>query len=184
MDLLSDPNIEKTVAKAKATSDLMIAVLHVGKEYVYTPSSSAIREVDRFINAGADIVLCAHPHVVETYGMRTTSKGNTALVYYSLGNFISTQNKSPRNIGGMADINLGITREGDSVKVELLDYTMIPLVTHIASGTKVTTYFLSDYTEELCAKDKYFSKDNYQLEDLYKLYEEMVSEADYLVHRD
>jgi len=189
VDLLSDPNIEKTVAKAKATSDLMIAVLHVGKEYVYTPSSSAIREVDRFINAGADIVLCAHPHVVETYGMRTTSKGNTALVYYSLGNFISSQNKIPRMIGGMADINLGITKEGDSVRVDILDYTMVPLVTHIkanANGTikQITTYFLSDYTEELCTEHKYFKEEKYRLDDIYQLYEEMVSEADYLVHRD
>lgn len=184
VDLLSDTNIEKTVAEAKASSDLMIAILHVGKEYVYTPNSTAQKQVDRFIDAGADIVLCAHPHVVETYGMRTTSKGNTALVYYSLGNFVSTQDQSPRNIGGMADITLGITTDEDGVQIEILDYTMIPLVTHIASGKKVTTYFLSDYTEALCAEQKQFSSDGYTLDDLYRLYDEMVTEADDLVTRE
>lgn len=184
VDLLSDKNIEKTVAEAKKNSDLMIAVLHVGKEYVYTPNSTAQKQVDRFIDAGADIVLCAHPHVVETYGMRTTSKGNTALVYYSLGNFISSQNKIPRMIGGMADITLGITKEEDGVKIELLDYKMVPLITHIASGEKITTYFLSDYTEELCARHKYFQEEALELADLYRLYDEMVTEADDLISRE
>ncbi len=183
VDLLSDKNIEKTVAEAKKNSDLMIAILHVGTEYVYTPSNYAVKQVDRFIDAGADIVLCAHPHVVETYGMRTTAKGNTALVYYSLGNFISAQNKIPRMIGGMADITLGITKEENGCKVEILDYTMTPLVTHIASGEKITTYFLADYTEEQCAKHKYFMEEDYTLSDVWKLWDEMVSEADYLIER-
>jgi poly-gamma-glutamate synthesis protein (capsule biosynthesis protein) len=189
VDLTSDKNIEKTVAEAKANSDLMIAVLHVGKEYVYTPNSSAQKQVDRVIDAGADIVLCAHPHVVETYGMRTTAKGNTALVYYSLGNFISSQNQIPRMIGGMADITLGITKEADNVTIELLDYQMIPVVTHIkvndaGSIKQITTYFLSDYTDELCAEHREFKKENYTVDDIYKLYDEMVTEADHLISRE
>jgi len=182
VDLLSDKNIEKTVATAKENSDLMIAVLHVGDEYVYTPSKTAVKQVDRFIDAGADIVLCAHPHVVEAYGMRTTAKNNTALVYYSLGNFISYQDKSPRMIGGMADITIGLTKQADaSYKVEIVDYTMIPLITHQASGKKVTTYFLSDYTEEMCAKHHLFKADHLTLSDIYDMYEDMVNEAAYLV---
>ena len=182
VDLLSDSNIEKTVAKAKQTSDLMIAVLHVGTEYVYTPSNSAIKQVDRFIDAGADIVLCAHPHVVETYGMRTTKNNNTALVYYSLGNFISYQNKVPRMIGGMADITIGLTKQADSsYKVEIVDYDMVPIVTHLQGGGNISTYLLSDYTDALCAKHVYFKEENLTVSDLYGLYYDMVNEAAYLV---
>lgn len=182
VDLLSDKNIEKTVATAKKNSDLMIAVLHVGTEYVYTPSDYAIKQVDRFIDAGADIVLCAHPHVVETYGMRTTKNNNTALVYYSLGNFVSYQNKAPRMIGGMADITIGLTKQADaSYKVEIVDYDMVPLITHLQSRGKNTTYFLSDYTEELCSKHVYFKEENLSLSDLYDMYDAMVNEAAYLV---
>ncbi len=182
VDLLSDKNIEKTVATAKKNSDLMIAVLHVGTEYVYTPSNYAIKQVDRFIDAGADIVLCAHPHVVETYGMRTTKNNNTALVYYSLGNFVSYQNKVPRMLGGMADITIGLTKQEDSsYKVEIVDYDMIPLVTHLQSKGKNTTYFLSDYTEELCSKHAILKEENITLSDLYELYDSYVNEAAYLV---
>ena len=182
VDRLSDKTIEKTVATAKETSDLMIAVLHVGKEYVYTPSKDAIKQVDRFIDAGADIVLCAHPHVVETYGMRTTSNNNTALVYYSLGNFISYQNKVPRMIGGMADITIGLTKQEDaSYKVEIVDYDMVPLVTHLQGGGKISTYLMSEYTDALCSKHVYFKEENLTVSDLYDLYHEMVNEAAYLV---
>jgi len=182
VDLLSDKNIEKTVATAKSTSDLMIAVLHVGTEYVYTPSDYVIKQVDRFIDAGADIVLCAHPHVVETYGMRTTKNNNTALVYYSLGNFISYQNKVPRMLGGMADITIGLTKQEDSsYKVEIVDYDMIPIVTHLQGGGNISTYFLSDYTDALCSKHVYFKEENLKVSDLYDLYYDMVNEASYLV---
>lgn len=182
VDLLSDKNIEDTVAKAKATSDLMIAVLHVGTEYVYTPSNEHIKQVDRFIDAGADIVLCAHPHVVETYGMRTTKNNNTALVYYSLGNFISYQNKVPRMIGGMADITIGLTKQEDSsYKVEIVGYDMIPIVTHLQGGGNISTYLLSDYTDTLCSKHVYFKEENLKVSDLYNLYYDMVNEAAHLV---
>lgn len=182
VDIISDKNIEKTVATAKKNSDLMIAVLHVGEEYVYTPSKTAVKQVDRFIDAGADIVLCAHPHVVEAYGMRTTANKNTALVYYSLGNFISWQDAIPRMIGGMAEITIGLTKQEDATyKVEIADYTMIPLITHQPKGGKVTTYFLSDYTEEMCAKHSLFRKEQLTVSDLYDMYEEMVNEAAYLV---
>lgn len=182
VDRLSDKTIEKTVATAKETSDLMIAVLHVGTEYVYTPSDYAIKQVDRFIDAGADIVLCAHPHVVETYGMRTTKNNNTALVYYSLGNFVSYQNKVPRLIGGMADITIGLTKQEDSTyKVEIVDYDMVPLVTHLQGSGKNSTYFLSEYTDALCSKHVYFKEENLTVSDLYDLYYDMVNEAAYLV---
>lgn len=184
VDLLSDPYIENTVATAKATSDLMIAVLHVGTEYVYTPSNEAIKQVDRFIDAGADIVLCAHPHVVEAYGMRTTENNNTALVYYSLGNFISYQNKVPRMIGGMANITIGLTPQDDSsYKVEIVDYDMVPIVTHLQGGGNISTYFMSEYTDALCAKHVYFKDESLKVSDLYELYDKMVNEAAHLVER-
>lgn len=188
VDLLSDKTIENTVAEAKANSDLMIAVLHVGTEYVYTPSNYAIRQVDRFIDAGADIVLCAHPHVVETYGMRTTNNNNTALVYYSLGNFISYQNKTPRMIGGMADITISLTKQEDSsVKWEIANYDMVPVVTHIHREGEKTTYFLSDYTNDLCKQHPYMRNEETNevltVDDLYRMYDEMVNEAAYLVNR-
>ena len=164
VDMLSDTNIEETLKEAEENADITIAILHVGNEYVYEPTDYAKKQVDRFIDNGADIVLCAHPHVIEPYEKRVTDKGNKGLVYYSLGNFVSNQDELPRLLGGMADIDVKKTSNG----VEIVNYNMIPLVTHQERGY-FTTYKLEDYTDELCKKHKLYGKGlsiNY-LEDLY-----------------
>lgn len=153
VDMLSDPDIENTMKEAKENCDLLIAILHVGDEYVYTPSKYAKQQVDRFIDLGADIVLCAHPHVLEPYAMATTESGNTALVYYSLGNFVSSQAEVPRVLGGMADIK--VRKEKDEIKI--LSYDLIPLVTHQSPGN-YTTYRLDEYPDALAAQHRLMHK--------------------------
>lgn len=168
VDLLSDSDIESTLQTAEQNADITVAVLHVGTEYVYKPTDYAQKQVDRFIDNGADIVLCAHPHVIEPYEMRTTESGNTGLVYYSLGNFISNQNELPRILGGMADITVKKTTNG----VEIVNYNMIPLVTHQESGY-FTAYKLEGYTEDLCKRHKLYGK-GLSLDYLQDLYSKII----------
>jgi poly-gamma-glutamate synthesis protein (capsule biosynthesis protein) len=165
VDLLSDSDIEETLAEAEENADLTVAILHVGTEYVYEPTDYEQRQVDKFIDNGADIVLCAHPHVVEPYEIRTTDNGNSGLVYYSLGNFISNQDEVPRLLGGMADIT--ITKTGDNI--EISSYDFIPLVTHQEKGY-YTTYKLEDYTDELASRQKL----NVTVDELKELWNDIV----------
>jgi len=153
VDLLHDDDIEETLHEASENSDMLVAILHIGTEYVYKPTEYQLNNIDKFIDNGADIVICAHPHVVEPYEIRTTANGNSALVFYSLGNFISSQNKLPRVLGGMAEITIEKTISGDNTIVEITDYSVIPLVTHQEAGY-YTTYKLEDYTDELAKKHK------------------------------
>lgn len=168
IDLLSDNDIEATLKDAEDNADITVAILHVGTEYVYTPTDYAQKQVDKFIDNGADIVLCAHPHVLEPYELRTTEQGNTGLVYYSLGNFVSYQNELPRILGGMANITLAKVNN----KVYITDYELIPLVTHQQSGY-ITTYKLEDYTDDLCSKHKLYSK-GLSTAYLYELYDKIM----------
>jgi len=180
VDMLSDENIDNTMKEASENSDFQIAILHVGDEYVYTPTSYARKHVDKFIDLGADLVLCAHPHVLETYGKRTTDAGNTAVVYYSLGNFISTQNKDPRMIGGMADITIRKVSIGDHSTTFISNYELIPTITHLEKGN-YCVYYLKDYTNDLCKKHNLFKEKT--VDDLWKMYLSYISEADYLITR-
>lgn len=141
--------IAATLKEAKANSDILIPILHLGTEYKYEPSTYHKNYVEFFIDNGADIVLCAHPHVLEPYGMVTTKNNNTALVYYSLGNFVSAQDQMPRMLGGMAQIEL--IKEDGEVKIQ--SYDMIPLVTHYEKDY-FTTYKLEEYTNELASKHR------------------------------
>ena len=154
VDLLGDDEKMKLYLKtAKDTSDVVIAILHIGTEYVYEPTKYHKDYVELCIDSGADIVLCAHPHVLEPYGEITTKNGNKGLVYYSLGNFMSNQKKVPTLLGGMANITLERNENGE---VLVKDYSLTPLVTHY-SGKYYSTYKLEDYTDEL-AKTHNISK--------------------------
>lgn len=157
VDMLMDDDIEETLAEAEDNAELTVAILHVGNEYVYEPTIYAQEQVTRFIDNGADIVLCAHPHVVEPYEFVTTEAGNTGLVYYSLGNYVSSQDELPRIIGGMAKITVTKREYESYAEVEITDYTMEPLVTH-QEYRYYTTYKLEDYTDELCKRHTLYRK--------------------------
>lgn len=159
VDLLSDSDIEDTMLLCSTGSDIQIAILHVGEEYRYTPTEYQKEQVERFIDMGADVVICAHPHVVEPYEYVTTANGNEGLVYYSLGNFISGQTEIDRCLGGMAKFNIAydVDDNGNVTMASVAEYNMIPLFTHQQSGN-YTTYKLSDYTDDLLKKHKLYGK--------------------------
>jgi len=71
------------VAAARAENDLVVVMLHFGFEGSPTPSDSQRAAAHAAIDAGAAIVIGAHPHVlqpVEEYGR--------GVIVYSLGNFV------------------------------------------------------------------------------------------------
>ena len=161
VDLLSDDDIENTMFKCSTESDIQIAILHVGEEYRYKPTEYQKQQVSKFIDMGADVVICAHPHVVEPYEYVTTDNGNEGLVYYSLGNFISGQTEIDRCLGGMAKFNIAydVDDNGNVTMASVAEYNMVPLFTHQESGY-YTTYKLSDYTDDLLKKHKLHGKTN------------------------
>ncbi len=151
VDMLSDEGIDATLKECESNADVTVAILHIGEEYRYTPTEYQISKVDWFIDNGADIIFCAHPHVVEPYELHYTDNGNKGLVFYSVGNFVSAQDEVPRCLGGMAKVS--VWRIPYTNTIEIRGYTMLPLVTHQERGY-YTTYKLSDYTEELASRHR------------------------------
>lgn len=91
-------------------------------------------------------MICAHPHVVEPAGYVTTAAGNTGLVFWSCGNFVSAQTKIPRILGGLADVTI-VKDEGGT---RVTNWEFIPTVCHF-SGPDVRVFLLKNYPEELAA---------------------------------
>ena len=176
VDLLSDPDIDNTMTECCNKSDIQIAILHVGEEYRYTPTEYQKQQVNRFIDLGADVVICAHPHVVEPYQMVTTPDGNTGLVYYSLGNFISGQTEIDRCLGGMARFIIKYDNDDSgNIVADVAEYTFEPLFTHQQSGY-YTTFKLSDYTDEQFKKHKLYGKSSCtSVTDIQNLWNSIVS---------
>jgi poly-gamma-glutamate synthesis protein (capsule biosynthesis protein) len=96
VNLIDEERIVADIAKAsQAGADVVTVSMHFGNEYQRQPSEEQKRLARRLIEAGADIVLGSHPHVVQPYEWVETSGADgtprKGLVMYSLGNFISNQ---------------------------------------------------------------------------------------------
>ncbi|HEY7294945.1 MAG TPA: CapA family protein [Dehalococcoidia bacterium] len=75
--------IARDVANARKSADLVIVALHSGFEYTSKPNSIQTELAHAAIDAGAALVLGAHPHVLQ--GLEFYHGG---LIAYSLGNFV------------------------------------------------------------------------------------------------
>ncbi|HCT90106.1 MAG TPA: poly-gamma-glutamate biosynthesis protein [Lachnospiraceae bacterium] len=153
IDLLTSQNrnkIRRDIKSAKKKSDFVIVFTHWGTEYRYSPDSSQKNWTNFFLDNGVDLLIGTHPHVLEPYRMLKGNNGKKMLVYYSLGNFVSSQNRVPRLLGGMAKVTIVKNSKGTYVK----KYGMEPLVTHISNRYKsFTVYKLRDYTDTLAGKN-------------------------------
>lgn len=83
------PDLQTTlqeIRQASNSSDWVIVYAHWGNEYEHTPREQDIERAHEFVDAGADLVIGAHPHVIQT---KETYNGTP--IYYSLGNFVFDQ---------------------------------------------------------------------------------------------
>lgn len=90
------------IAKAKELEpDFIIVMPHFGNEYELVQNAEQEKVVEELFNAGADIIIGSHAHVVQPMEKRiiTDEDGNqrTGFVIYSMGNFISSQTTEPRD---------------------------------------------------------------------------------------
>ncbi len=111
INMLDESLMAKDIQTAKAAGvDMVVVAVHFGPEYWRKPSAEQKRTVDFLFNAGADIILGSHPHVIQPYEVRdiTNLDGSTrkGVVIYSLGNFISNQRDEPRDIGGILSVKI------------------------------------------------------------------------------
>lgn len=169
VDLLEKEKVVADLQKAEELSDFTIVCPHWGTEYKLEASSEQKKWAEIFLENGADLVLGTHPHVIEPIEwMIDEETGNEMLVYYSLGNFVNWTSSSGegianRMVGGMANVTIGIDEDGE---VSITDYGVTALVCHLQDGINgVTTYTLSEYTDEqgatnaIIAQDANFSRE-------------------------
>jgi poly-gamma-glutamate capsule biosynthesis protein CapA/YwtB (metallophosphatase superfamily) len=96
--------IRKDIIKAKESKpDIIIVFTHWGSEYQSLPSK-AQKDVTEFcFRHGAQLVIGAHPHVIQPMEWR---KEENQFVAYSLGNFVSGQRKRYTDGGSIAYLEL------------------------------------------------------------------------------
>jgi len=76
-------NVIKDIKTLKKEVDHVVLMTHWGYEFVHYPPYGVTIEARSFIDAGADVIIGNHPHVLQ--GME---QFNGKWIFYSLGNFI------------------------------------------------------------------------------------------------
>jgi len=88
--------LKSVILNLRSTCDFIVATMHVGTEYTRNPNKAQVGFAHAAIDDGADIVIGAHPHWVQTI-----EKYKGKYIFYSLGNFIFDQNFSPDTMEGL-----------------------------------------------------------------------------------
>ncbi len=93
--LASNPRRIEIINNAKSQVDFLIVSYHWGDEYKpFNERQKSLAESS--IDAGADMIVGHHPHVIQDYTIY-----NDKLIFYSLGNFIFDQSFSPETMRGL-----------------------------------------------------------------------------------
>jgi poly-gamma-glutamate synthesis protein (capsule biosynthesis protein) len=92
------------VEAARPDHDLVIVVAHWGWEYEEKPRSDAQAAARALIDAGADLVVGHHPHVLQPL-----ERYQGGLIAYSLGNFRFDQRRLPTRMSGVLRVRFAGT---------------------------------------------------------------------------
>ena len=179
IDMIRKDKITTMIQKAKQQADCIIFVAHWGTEDETMPNEYEKQWAAYLMEQGVNVIIGGHPHVLQPYGRLTDDKGNETVVFYSLGNFVSTQQKLEELLGGMAKFTIQKTVKDGKTSIEILTPTVEPLVMHYNSDSgEFGPYMLSDYTEELASQNgvqKYIGDGVFTLDNLKKKFNEIMS---------
>ena len=160
--------------KAKETADVVIVNAHWGNEYTHEPTEAQKALAQKLASWGADVIIGTHPHVIQPVEYIVNDDGRKTLVAYSLGNFISAQNRGPRMLGGM--LNFEVVKNNASGEISIENVKFSGVVTHYGYNfSNVRIYPLSEYTEELASKHGVLSKTtDFSLQYLYDILNKVI----------
>lgn len=179
IDMIRKDKITTMIQKAKQQADCIIFIAHWGTEDETMPNEYEKQWAAYLMEQGVNVIIGGHPHVLQPYGRLTDDKGNETVVFYSLGNFVSTQQKLEELLGGMAKFTIQKTAKDGKTSVKILTPTVEPLVMHYNSDSgEFGPYMLSDYTEELASQNgvqKYIGDGVFTLDNLKKKFNEIMS---------
>jgi poly-gamma-glutamate synthesis protein (capsule biosynthesis protein) len=148
VNVIQDDLILADVARAREQADYVVVSMHWGEENYTTPTDEQRRLARLLADAGVDLVIGTHPHVVQPMEVLEGADGHQTIVYYSLGNLVSLQHAAGNMLGGVAEVTVSFV---DGVLQDTAyDYSFVVTqwdVNHAGSHV----YPWESYTPELAA---------------------------------
>ena len=106
----------KIIQEVKHKTDFVIVYTHWGREYELVENDRQRNKAHQFIDAGADLIMGSHPHVVQPIEIYQGK-----VIFYSLGNFVFDQyfSEDVKSILGV-----GVLLEDDKISFSLIPLYM------------------------------------------------------------
>ena len=113
--VLDEENVMAAISEmTDKKADLKILTLHWGNEYIHRPSMTQRNMAYKLIDAGVDIIVGHHSHVIQPY-----EKYKTGHIFYSLGNFCFDKPIQSRQFSKGMGVDLYFNT--DSKEIEKID---------------------------------------------------------------
>lgn len=116
-----------SIQEARQHADLVFVVVHWGKERVTELEDHQSTLAHEYIDAGADMVIGGHPHV-----MQGIEKYKDKWIVYSAGNFIFSKSNDPKT-WDTAIFQAKCTRDGSC------NLSLVPMRTELAQPVTIST---------------------------------------------
>ena len=110
--------MQEDISRMKRAADFVVVSVHWGQEYMRMPEKAQIDRAHAAIEAGADIVLGHHPHVLQPF---EAYKGG--LIFYSFGNFVFDQDfgNTTESMIARIKLSLGELPEAEIIPLRITD---------------------------------------------------------------
>ena len=129
-----DALVQELMTQARDLADVVIVSAHWGTEDSHEVNGQQTAFAQRVADLGADVIIGTGPHVLQPVTWLDRASGGRTLVWYSIGNMLSTQLTLDQRTGVLAGFEL--SRDGDSGAVE------------VTNPTALLTYMHYDWTAE------------------------------------
>ncbi|MBY0088573.1 CapA family protein [Brevibacillus brevis] len=188
INLISPGLMKKDIARAREKgADLVAVALHFGNEYQRMPSPEQIKTAEQALTFGADIILGAHPHVVQPYEWKTVTledgSQHKGLITYSLGNFISAQRWDYKDVGAILKL---VLYKNESGEASIESAEMIPTYVHFYRKNNKRNYVIypvSETLEKLKQGQKYPTLTKEAIQYMTQLQKEMPAHVNKVVSK-
>ena len=120
--------VRRLVGAARKNADVVIVSMHWGVEDSNTVSTDQYNEVNLLSSLGVDVIIGTGPHVLQKVDIVKRPDGGKMVVWYSLGNMLSSQLNTKELIGGIAQFD--IAKNAKSKKYSISNLTFTPTYMH------------------------------------------------------
>lgn len=125
-------SIDDMIKAAKEQADAVVVSVCFDSASTNEVTESQQQTVDYLVSFGADVIIGCGTDTIQKAERVTRDDGTSAVVYYSLGNLLTAQEKKENMLGAIADITF--EKNGETGQTIVKTAKAIPVVTYYQRG--------------------------------------------------